>query len=53
MLKKVIVWGGVAFLAFFVAFGSRAADVIAAWGNVAVEIFLGVGDFFTPWLVRF
>lgn len=47
MLKKWLVWGGIAFLVFFVAFRPGvAADVIRMLGQTAVDIFEGVGDFF-------
>lgn len=47
MPKKILVWGGIAFIVFFVAFRPSAAhDVIMTLGNVAGDIFHGVGDFF-------
>lgn len=47
MLKKVIVWGGIAFVVFFVAFRpAAAADFIGTLGSVVGDIFRGVGDFF-------
>lgn len=47
MLKKWITWGGIAFIVFFVAFRpGAAAEAIAVLGNIAVEIFRGVGEFF-------
>lgn len=47
MVKKVIVWGGIAFVVFFVAFKpSAAADVIGLLGDTAGDIFRGVGEFF-------
>lgn len=42
-----MVWGIIAFLVFFVAFRPGAAgDVVATLGNIAADIFSGVGDFF-------
>ena len=47
MLKKVLIWGGIAFLVFFVAFRpGAAAHVVGEIGSTAVDIFQGVGDFF-------
>ena len=47
MLKKIVVWGGVAFIVFFVAFRpDAAADIITGLGDMAVDIFTGVGKFF-------
>lgn len=47
MLKKWLVWAGIAFLVFFVAFRpSAAADVVATLGSTAIEIFENVGKFF-------
>lgn len=47
MLKKIIVWGGIAFVVFFVAFRPRAAaEFIGTLGSIAGDIFLGIGDFF-------
>jgi hypothetical protein len=47
MLRKVLIWGGIAFVVFFIAFRPGAAgDAVKALGNVAADIFQGVGDFF-------
>lgn len=47
MLKKVLVWGGIAFIVFFVAFRPGAAfDVVRMLGDTAATIFQGVGEFF-------
>ena len=47
MLKKMIVWGGIAFAVFFVAFRpGAAADFIGNLGSVVGDIFRGVGEFF-------
>lgn len=46
-LKKIIAWGGIAFLIFFIAFRPGAAgEAVATLGAVAVDILTGVGDFF-------
>jgi hypothetical protein len=48
MLKKVLIWGGIAFVVFFIAFRPGAAgDVVHTLGSVAVDIFAGVGRFFS------
>lgn len=48
MLRKVLTWGAIAFLIFFVAFNpSGAADVVKAIGNSAVDILAGMGNFFS------
>lgn len=47
MLKKIVVWGGIAFLVFFVAFRpGAAAAVVRTLGNTVVDIFTAVGSFF-------
>ena len=47
MLKKWVVWGGIAFIVFFVAFRpGAAADVVKTLGQTAVDIFTAVGQFF-------
>ncbi|MFY1696125.1 hypothetical protein O7623_25005 [Solwaraspora sp. WMMD791] len=48
MVKKVLTWGGIAFLIFFVAFRpDSAADVFKSVGGGIVEVAQGFGDFFT------
>jgi len=48
MLKKVVIWGSIAFLVFFVAFRPSAAmSVVRTLGATAAEIFGGVGEFFS------
>jgi hypothetical protein len=48
VLKKVLVWGGVAFLILFIAYNpGDAATVVKAIGNGLVNMFQGFGDFFT------
>lgn len=47
MLKKILVWGGIAFLVFFVAFRpGSAVDVVKTLGEAVVSIFEGVNAFF-------
>lgn len=47
MTKKVLAWGCLGFLVFFVAFKpSAAGELVSTLGNVFVDIFRGVGDFF-------
>jgi len=48
MLKKVLTWGGVAFLIFFVATRPEgAADVFKSIGGGLVEVANGFGSFFS------
>jgi hypothetical protein len=48
MLKKIALWGGVAFLIFFIAFRpDSAANVVKALGSTVMDIAQGVGDFFS------
>ncbi len=48
MPKKILTWGAIAFLIFFVAFRpGAAADVVKTLGSTAVDILTGVGDFFS------
>lgn len=48
MAKKILTWGGIAFLVFFVAFRpTAAADVVKSLGNVAIDLGHGIGDFFS------
>ena len=45
--RRGIVWGGIAFVVFFVAFRpAAAADFIGTLGSVVGDIFRGVGEFF-------
>lgn len=47
-MKKVLAWGGLAFLVFFVAFRpTQAADVVKTLGSTGLAILEGVGDFFS------
>jgi hypothetical protein len=46
MVKKILVWGGLAFLIFFVAFRpDAAATVVKSMGGTVMDIAQGVGDF--------
>lgn len=48
MIKKILTWGGVAFLIFFVAFQpTQAANVAKILFGTALDILQGVGDFFS------
>jgi hypothetical protein len=48
MIKKIMTWGGIAFLIFFVAFRpDSAANVVKALGGTVMDIAQGVGDFFS------
>ncbi|HYN93313.1 MAG TPA: hypothetical protein VES42_05650 [Pilimelia sp.] len=48
MAKKVLTWGGLAFLLFFIAFRPEsAAEVFKSLGGAIGDIAEGVGDFFT------
>ncbi len=47
MLKKILIWGAIAFVVFFVAFRpGPAGDVVSTLGSVCVDLFHGIGDFF-------
>ncbi|BCJ72228.1 MULTISPECIES: hypothetical protein [Catellatospora] len=47
MLKKILTWGGIAFLIFFVAFRpDSAANVVKTLGGTVMDIAQGFGDFF-------
>jgi len=47
MLKKVLVWGGITFVVFFIAFRpSAAAAFVKAVGQTAYDITEGVGQWF-------
>lgn len=48
MVKKLLIWGGVTFLIFFIAYRpDAAANVFRSLGAVVVDIAQGMGDFFT------
>jgi hypothetical protein len=47
LLKKILLWGGLAFLILFIAYNpTDAADVVKALGNGFVNMAQGFGDFF-------
>lgn len=47
MVKKVLTWGSIAFLIFFIAYRpGPAADVFASIGTTIMDIASGFGDFF-------
>ncbi|QSB14069.1 hypothetical protein JQS43_21435 [Natronosporangium hydrolyticum] len=46
MVKKILLWGGLAFLILFIAYNPRdAADVVRALGNGLLSMAQGFGDF--------
>jgi hypothetical protein len=48
MPKKVLTWGFVAFLIFFIAYRpENAAQVFKVLGNTLVDVATGVGSFFS------
>lgn len=48
MVKKVLTWGGIAFLIFFVAYNPQsAAQVFKSIGSGLIDVAQGFGDFFT------
>lgn len=48
MVKKILVWGGIAFLILFIAYNpSDAADVVTALGRGLVNMASGFGEFFS------
>jgi len=48
MVKKILTWGAIAFLIFFVAYRPQsAADVFKSIGSGIMDIATGFGDFFT------
>lgn len=48
MVKKVLTWGLIAFLIFFVAYRPEAAaQVFKALGSTLVDIATGIGNFFS------
>jgi hypothetical protein len=48
MVKKVLTWGGIAFLIFFVAYRPQnAAQVFKSLGGGIRDIAVGFGDFFS------
>jgi hypothetical protein len=48
MLKRTLVWGGIAFVIFFIAFRPGAAgQVVSDLGDICADIFVGIGKFFS------
>ena len=48
MAKKILLWGGLAFLILFIAYNpTDAADVAKALGRGLVNMAQGFGDFFS------
>ena len=48
MVKKILTWGSIAFLIFFVAYRPQsAAQVFRSIGGGIMDIATGFGDFFT------
>lgn len=48
MLKKILTWGAVAFLIFFIAYRPQsAAQVFRSIGSGIMDIATGFGDFFS------
>ncbi|HEX6499629.1 MAG TPA: hypothetical protein VF054_11440 [Micromonosporaceae bacterium] len=47
MVKKILTWGGIAFLIFFVAYRPQnAASVVKSIGSGLIDVASGFGDFF-------
>jgi len=47
MVKKILTWGSIAFLIFFIAYRPEsAANVFKSIGGGLMDIVNGVGDFF-------
>lgn len=47
MVKKVLTWGGIAFLVFFIAYRpDSAADVFQSLGSVIADMGRSIRDFF-------
>ena len=48
MVKRILTWGGIAFLIFFVAFRPDVArDVVTTLGNTLLDISNGIGRLFS------
>jgi len=48
MFKKILVWGGLAFLIFFIAFRpDSASDIVGKLAGGLLDIGEGFADFFT------
>lgn len=47
MTKKILIWGGVAFLIFFIAYRPESvSEVFTSLGNTVADIARGFGDLF-------
>jgi hypothetical protein len=47
MVKKILRWGGLAFLVFFVAYRPQsAAGIVSSIGGGLLDVANGFGDFF-------
>jgi hypothetical protein len=48
MVKKILTWGGIAFLIFFIAFRpDSAADMFKSLGAGIMDLAMGFSDFFS------
>jgi hypothetical protein len=48
MVKKILTWGALAFVIFYIAYNpASAADVMRSVGGTLRDIGQGFGDFFT------
>jgi hypothetical protein len=48
MVRKILTWGGIAFLIFFVTFRpDEAGNVFSDIGGGIIDVAAGFGDFFT------
>ncbi|MGA8114660.1 MAG: hypothetical protein WCA46_13425 [Actinocatenispora sp.] len=48
MIKKILTWGGLAFVIFFIAYKPNSAATVAkTLGGGIVNILTGVGNFFS------
>lgn len=48
MVKKILLWGGIAFLILFIAYNPQdAADVVEALSRGLVNMASGFGEFFS------
>jgi hypothetical protein len=48
MVKKILTWGGIAFLIFFIAFRpDESAEVFKSVGGGILDVAEGFGDFFS------
>ena len=48
MAKKILRWGGIAFLVFFVAYSPKsAANIVNTLGSSLLDLAKGFGEFFS------